>query len=156
MTWASAPRWLAGLVLAATGAGGGCALEPDVGPLLAGTCDNRDTHPEASVSFAAQIQPVITRRTAGCTCHLPGSGGPGIGTALSGLNLASLSSLRQGGTNSGARIVVPGEPCGSILYQKVYDAPPFGSRMPFDGPPFLSDQEIAQIHDWIAEGANDN
>jgi len=35
-------------------------------------------------------------------------------------------------------------------------APPFGSRMPSNGPPYFSPGERALIADWIAEGANDN
>jgi len=138
-----------GLALAA-------CLEPEVGPLLAGTCKNADSDPAVAVSFASQIQPMFTRMTAGCGCHLQNAAGPGIGVQLSGLNLSSLSALKAGGRNSGARIVVPMEPCESILYEKVYEAPPFGSRMPLGGPPFLSAQDLDLLHDWIAEGAVDN
>jgi hypothetical protein len=147
-------RWFAVLWLAAIAA---CAqLEPDVGPLLAGVCDNADTDPATSVSFSTQIRPVLSRPMAGCDCHMPGAGGPGPATVITGLDLSSLSSLRAGGRSSGSRIVVSLEPCSSILYQKVDEAPPFGSRMPLGGPPFLSDEEIRFIHDWIAEGAADN
>lgn len=131
-----------------------CAqLEPDVGPLLAGSCDNRDTDPDASVSFTKQIRPLFDRTRGGCGCHLPSSSGPGPGTQLSGLDLSSLASLRVGGVGSGPQIIVDGEPCASILYQKVSPAPPFGSRMPLDGPPFLTAGELQLLHDWIAEGA---
>jgi len=54
------------------------------------------------------------------------------------------------------KIVVPGQPCASILYLKVDEAPPFGARMPLDGPPFWTEDEIQRLHDWIAEGAGDN
>ena len=87
---------------------------------------------------------------------MPSAAGPGTGTQLSGLDLSSLSSLRAGGASSGSRIVVAGEPCSSIIYLKVEQAPPFGSRMPLGGPPFLTDEEENLLHDWIAEGANDN
>ena len=144
---------LAGLAVAAVAA---CALKPDVGPLLASTCDDADSRPEASVSFSAQIRPLINRATGGCSCHLPSASGPGTAIQLSGLDLSSLTSLRAGGLTSGSRIVVPLQPCESILYQKVDDAPPFGNRMPLGGPPFLSADELRLIHDWIAEGAADN
>jgi hypothetical protein len=134
-----------------------CAqLEPDVGPLLAGRCDDADTDPGTRISFATQIRPLINRSPGGCGCHLPTASGPGPGTVLGGLNLSSLEELRQGGFNSGELAVVTGRPCASILYQKVSDAPPFGSRMPLGGPPFLTPEELALIHDWIAEGAADN
>lgn len=130
----------------------GCSVVPDVGPRLAGMCDDTDSRPAGKpVSFAGDIQPLILRQMGGCGCHLNG-----IGTQLAGLNLSSVSTLRMGGFNSGTRIVIPGDPCSSIMYQKISDDPPFGSRMPLNGPPFWTDAEIQLLHDWITEGANDN
>jgi hypothetical protein len=141
---------LGGAVLAA------CALEPDVGPLLAGTCKNADRDPDHSVSFSGDIRPLFNRMMAGCGCHMPSASGPGAGTQLSGLDLSSLAALRAGGANSGSRIVVAGEPCSSILYLKIEQAPPFGARMPLGGPPFFTDEEEDLLHDWISEGAANN
>jgi hypothetical protein len=146
--------FLFGLPLVAAAA---CAqLEPDVGPLLAGACDNADTNPASGVSFATQIRPLLSRPMAGCGCHMPSAAGAGPATQITGLDLGTLASLRAGGHNSGSQIVIAMEPCSSVLYQKIDDAPPFGSRMPLGGPPFLTDEEINLIHDWIAEGAADN
>lgn len=129
-----------------------CSVVPDVGPRLAGTCDDTDSRPaDKPVSFASDIHPLIFRQMGGCGCHLNG-----IGTQLAGLNLSSLSTLRAGGLHSGERIIVAGEPCSSIMYQKLSDTPPFGSRMPLNGPPFWNADELQLLHDWIAEGANDN
>lgn len=147
------PAALAGLGLVCLAA---CALEPDVGARLPGNCSNADSKPATSVSFANDIRPLINRQMGGCSCHLPSSTGAGTGTQLSGLDLSSLSSLRAGGLNSGSRVVVSGEPCASIIYLKVDEAPPFGSRMPLNGPPFWTPDEVNLLHDWIAEGANDN
>jgi hypothetical protein len=144
---------LAGLGLVAVAA---CALAPDVGPLLAGTCNSTDSRPETAVSFGADIRPLLSGPTGSCGCHLQSSGGPGPGVQLSGLDLSSFETLRDGGLISGARIVVAGDPCASILYQKLSVAPSFGSRMPLNGPPFLTDDQLRLIHDWIAEGAKDN
>ena len=132
------------------------ACAPDVGSPLAGTCDDTDTNPEVNVSFSTQIRPLLTRSPGGCICHMPTSTGLGPATQIIGLNLGSLASLRTGGVTSGRQIVVGGEPCASILYQKVSEAPPFGSRMPLNGPPYLTKEERALLHDWIAEGASDN
>lgn len=138
--------------VAALAALAACSVVPDVGPRLAGTCDDTDSRPAGKpVSFAGDIQPLIFRGKGGCGCHLDG-----IGTRLAGLNLSSLSNLRMGGFNSGARIIVAGEPCSSLMYQKLSDAPPFGSRMPLNGPPFWTTDELQLLHDWIAEGASDN
>jgi hypothetical protein len=134
----------------------GCSLVPDVGPRLAGTCDDSDGHAGKPVSFSGDIHPLIARSPGGCGCHLPTPNGDGVGTQISGLNLSSLTTLRMGGLNTGARIIVAGEPCSSLMYQKLSDAPPFGSRMPLNGPPFWSTDELQLLHDWIAEGASDN
>jgi hypothetical protein len=145
---------LTGLVLTAIV---GCTtLEPDVGRLLAGTCANADTDPGVDVSFSANIRPLLVRSPGGCSCHMPTSGELGAATLIVGLNLGSLESLREGGVTSGERVVVAGEPCASIMYQKVSEAPPFGSRMPLNGPPYLSVEDRQLLHDWIAEGALDN
>ena len=144
------------VALLAALAAGGCTLAPDVGPRLAGTCEDADSNPGTPVSFSASIRPLISRQMGGCSCHLPTPNGDGVGTQISGLNLSSLSTLRRGGLNSGAKVIIAGEPCSSIMYQKLSDAPPFGSRMPLNGPPYWNSDELQLLHDWIAEGANDN
>jgi len=49
--------------------------------------------------------------------------------------------------------VVPGQPAASELLRRIKgQARP---RMPFDGPPFLSQEEINLIETWIAQGARD-
>jgi hypothetical protein len=133
----------------------GCALEPDVGPLLAGACKDDDTNPARTVSFAHDIRPILSAPMGGCSCHLAPTGAPGPGTVITGLDLASYQTLIEGGHNSGTAIVVANQPCASILYQKIGVAPPFGSRMPL-GLPALSEGQIQLVHDWIAEGAVDN
>jgi hypothetical protein len=142
----------------------GCIdYEPDVGKRFPGGndggvdavegapvgCDNRDSDPLTVVSFSANIRPLMNRTPGGCApCHL--------GRATSGGDWSSYQSLRRGGTNSGARIVVTGEPCSSIFFQKLGRTPPFGSRMPLNGPPYFSAEERQLVHDWIAEGAQNN
>ena len=125
---------------------------PDAGPgpdgaAATGTCVDSD--PATPVLFSTHIRPVLARSPGGCTgCH---------GTsATSGFNLTSYDSLRGGGQVSGDGIVVPGNPCDSILYQKLGPAPPFGARMPYNGPPFFSSDDLALLRDWIAEGALNN
>lgn len=138
--------------LLALAAAAGCSVVPDVGPRLAGTCDDTDSRPAGKpVSFAGDIQPLILRDMGGCSCHLNG-----IGTQIAGLNLSSVSTLKVGGFHSGPQIAIAGDPCSSIMYQKLSDTPPFGSRMPLNGPPFWTPEELQLLHDWIAEGTNDN
>jgi hypothetical protein len=134
----------------------GCDLEPDVGPPMFERCDNTDSEPGTPVSWTNDIAPILSRSMGGCIpCHDPAAP-DNIGVTVGGLDLGSLASLRRGGARGGAGIVVPGAPCESVLYQKVIPAPPFGGRMPLDGPPFLSATEQRLIHDWIAEGAEEN
>lgn len=130
-----------------------CFTEPDVGEPLAGECDSDDSDPATKVSFGRDIRPLFDRSReegAGCGCHNKPSNPAG------GLGLGSIPDLMRGGTNSGADIVIPGDPCASILYQKMTETPPYGARMPSNGPPFFSDEETMLVHDWIAEGADDN
>lgn len=144
---------VAGLAAAAITA---CGLEPDVGARLPGGCDEFQDVAAEPVSFSRDIRPLINRQSGGCSCHLPSATGAGTGTQISGLNLSSLTTLRAGGANSGTRAIVAGQPCESILYLKLEQSPPFGSRMPLNGPPFWTQAELKLLHDWIAQGASDN
>ncbi|MEM6369335.1 MAG: hypothetical protein AAF851_13610 [Myxococcota bacterium] len=142
------------LVPVVCGCGG---LDPQVGDLVNARCRDEDSNPDRDVSFREDVMPLILgeRDDPGCGCHLPNEPDP-IGFTLTGLDLSSYEDLLQGGANSGGSIVVPGSPCASILWQKTGSAPPFGARMPFDGPPFLSPAARRLVADWIAEGANDD
>lgn len=106
------------------------------------------------MSFGRDIRPLLDRPSgeAGCSCHRPN----GFGHQLGGFNIASLETIRQGGLNTGAQVILPGDPCASLLVHKLSEAPPVGARMPLDGPPYLSVEERQLVHDWIAEGADDD
>jgi hypothetical protein len=149
-------RWCALAALALTA---GCLdpVEPDVGEPLRPVCVDEDSDPETPVGFAEEIAAALLDRAdlACVDCHSGGGDNP-IGLHTSGLSLSSYASLRRGGDRSGDDIVLPGRPCESILLQKVGEAPPFGARMPLDGPPFLTVEERQLISDWIAEGANED
>jgi mono/diheme cytochrome c family protein len=128
----------------------GCidALEPDTGAALAGRCVDEDSDTGTSVSFVTDIAPVFAERCA--ACHFPDGIAP-IGLQVTGLDLSSHASVIAG-ARTGA-VVVADKPCASVLFLKVSPGPPFGGRMPLNGPPFLTDGQIQLIHDWIAEGA---
>ncbi|WP_152629811.1 c-type cytochrome domain-containing protein [Haliangium ochraceum] len=148
------------LALIALGSLSACILDPlapEVGEELASDCDNADSDPDTPVQYSSDIvQRIFERDEVGCLfCHAPDADIP-IGFQQSQLDVSSYESLRQGGLISRTGIVVPGRPCDSILLQKVSEVPPYGQRMPFNGPPFLAEQEIQLIHDWIAEGAQNN
>ena len=57
----------------------------------------------------------------------------------------------------GAIRVIPGDPDNSYLIQKLEGTTGIaGRRMPFNGPPYLSDGQILIIRRWIALGAPNN
>lgn len=129
----------------------GCGmLDPEVGPEreeVAPVCAAGDSDPSTRVSFE-QVRDVLFRP--GCSCHTVAGG---LGRVVGGLDLDDYDALRRGGAVSGADIVVPGDPCASVLVQKTLDPPPFGARMPFNGRR-LQEGERQLIIDWIAEGAS--
>lgn len=110
------------------------------------------------VSFARDIRPLMNRanddpQAHGCKfCHYS-TEPQHIGLDLVGLDMSTLGNLRKGGKNTGANIVVPGNPDGSAIIQKLRGTFPRGLRMPYSGPPYWSDAEIALMARWIAQGA---
>jgi hypothetical protein len=145
--------WLGVLVLGACG-----ELDPRVGvPRVA--CEDVDSDPATTVSFARDIRPLMNRGPEdpsghGCIfCHYSTQSSH-LCTDITGLDLATLGHLRRGGVTSGTGVVVAGKPCESALVQKLQGDYPVGLQMPKDGPPFWSKQEVQLVIDWIAEGAS--
>lgn len=71
-----------------------------------------------------------------------------MGPAPEGYRLTS----REAAISAADRVrIVPGQPAASEILRRLrgQSLP----RMPFDGPPFLSDEEIALIASWIEQGA---
>ncbi|MEP7122827.1 MAG: hypothetical protein ABJE95_18015 [Byssovorax sp.] len=137
------------------------ALEPDFGALVV----REDPAPDGGaagdaggISFARDIRPILAREP-------DSAGGPGckkchystqsehIGYDLGALDLATLGALRKGGTTGGARIVIPGDPEGSVIIQKLEGTYGYGARMPRSGPPYLRPEEIDLVKSWILDGA---
>ncbi|MBK7076554.1 MAG: hypothetical protein IPH44_30105 [Myxococcales bacterium] len=147
-------RGAALLLVALSGAACVDVLGPEVGPLDDNRCELTDSDPATTVSFATDLLGGALRRTdTDCLrCHTAG----GTGLRDSGLDLGSYTALRLGGNRSRQTIVVAGDPCASVLVQKLGPAPPFGARMPRNGPPYLPASDVALITDWILEGAHDN
>lgn len=113
-------------------------------------CVIMDSDPKRDVSFADDIMPILER----CSCHNSNSG-DSYAISESGLTIEDYESVRVGGYDSGDKIIVPGNACDSILLQKLGTNPPFGERMPLEGP-YLSESEMRLLSDWIVEGARDN
>lgn len=130
-----------------------CALvEPEVGDPL-GPCADADSDPNATVSFKAQVRPLMGgahgARACG-DCHAEGKNTQ-EGFLASHLDVTTLGKLRKGGTNTADDIIVPGSPCKSAVVEKLRGTYA-GARMPKGGP-YWSPEDIQVMMDWIAEGA---
>ena len=96
----------------------------------------------ACIEYTTVIQPLMD---AECTyCH-------GGGTPLRDLSLESLADVLAGSATG--PMVVACDSAGSVLHQKLTPMPPFGLRMPLDGPPYLTPAQIDVVGQWIDEGA---
>jgi hypothetical protein len=74
-------------------------------------------------------------------------------TGVSIANLVNIASVGK----AGAVRVIPGNPSGSYLIQKLEGASDIvGLRMPRNGPPYLTTEQIALIRQWIQNGAPNN
>lgn len=93
----------------------------------------------------ADVQPILGARCAKCHTDDGLRGAPPEGYRLNNYanTLASADRAR----------VVPGRPEASELVRRIRGQS--RPRMPFDGPPYLDDDEIRRIERWIAEGARD-
>ena len=111
--------------------------------------------PTSGTTFS-QIQAQIL--TPACTsCHTDEGRNPSGGLNLkAGSAYTSLVGVASTG-KAGAIRVIAGNPSGSYLVQKLEGAADIvGLRMPRNGPPFLSDAQVAQIRQWIQGGAPNN
>ena len=109
-----------------------------------------------TVSFSQQIQaPIFT--TTCVACHTDDGRTPSGGLNLkAGTSFGQLVNIASTG-KAGATRVIPGNPSGSYLVQKLEGAADIvGLRMPRNGPPFLTDAQIATIRQWIQNGAPNN
>lgn len=91
------------------------------------------------------VQPILN---ASCVhCHSrPGT----MGAPPEGLVLSSHAELFR---TPERPVVVPGIPAASLLLRHIRGTET--PRMPFDGPPFLTEEEVALLERWIRDGARD-
>lgn len=93
-----------------------------------------------------------------CTdCHTNVGRNPSAGMMLTHdaayTQIVNVASARK----AGAIRVIPGDPDDSYLIHKVEGLPDIvGVRMPYSGPPYLTDGQILIIKRWIALGAPRN
>src|SRR5574341_623399 len=84
------------------------------------------------ISFAGEVRDTFVVRCAKSGCHGPGSSQGGFT-----MGNVTWSEITNGFGNHGA-VLVPGDALASNIFLKTTASPPFGFRMPNDGPPFLS------------------
>lgn len=114
---------------------------------------NGGTIPD-TVSFAANIRPLVASRCALVSCHGSLSGSGGLAFNSTNPDHSTITTI----TSPNGRFVVPGSSATSNFYLKVIPVvptPPGGPRMPFGLEPLNSDLQNA-IKRWIDQGAMDN
>lgn len=104
----------------------------------------------------SQIQAqIFTPTCAKAGCHVTGIAPLGL-VLEPGQSFRNLVRVRAQG-NPTLNRVEPGDPERSYLIKKLRGDPDIvGDRMPQDGPPFLTPEEVAGIAGWIRAGAPEN
>jgi len=130
--------------------------------VAAAGCSSSNSSPSApstpTVSFATQIQAQILNPA--CTaCHTDDGRTPSSNLNLkSGVpisNLVNVACVCPG--HATVMRVIPGNPSGSYMIQKLEGAADIvGLRMPRNGPPYLTTDQVALIRQWIQNGAPNN
>jgi hypothetical protein len=93
-------------------------------------------------TFKDNVQPVFNGRCV--KCH-----NPGVLTLVAGQSYAAL--VNKPATQSFGTLVLPFDSAGSVLFNRLTGTGL--ARMPADGPPFLTSNEISIIKAWIVMGA---
>lgn len=114
------------------------------------------TNTTPTVTFSTQIQQQIFN-PACVSCHTDEGRTPASNLNLrSGVSHAQLVGVASVG-KAGAVRVIAGNASGSYLIQKLEGASDIvGLRMPRNGPPFLTTEQVALIRQWITNGAPNN
>ena len=137
----------------------GCGLLAIVGSTA---CDEKlsdltGPSPNLTVSFASIRAEIIDTtdsagRSACVSCHNPQGRTP---MNLQADPYAALVNVQSRG-RPGETLVIPGNPNDSYLIRKLEGRNITGVRMPFSGPPYLTDGQIRVIRRWIEIGAPNN
>jgi hypothetical protein len=131
--------------------------------VLVAACSGRHESPSEPASPGSspaltfsQIQTTIfTPTCAKAGCHSSGTAASGLvldsGRAYSGI----VGQPSQ--ENPALLLISPGDPERSYLLKKIRGDPDItGARMPADGPPFLTSDQIGGLTAWIRAGAPNN
>ena len=138
--------WLISFAIAFAGFAAACGDDSPAAP----------TNTAPTVTFSTQIQQQILN-PACVSCHTDEGRTPASGLNLrSGVSHSQLVGVASVG-KAGAVRVIAGNASGSYLIQKLEGASDIvGLRMPRNGPPFLTTEQVALIRQWITNGAPNN
>jgi uncharacterized membrane protein len=114
---------------------------PDIAPPVAAHVEEA---PAAAGVLYSHVERIFLQRCVKCHSDANAAGPP------EGLRLGTLQQILTGGERV---VVVPGNAGASELIRRVRGRSL--PRMPFDGPPFLNDEQIRLLSDWINQGARD-
>lgn len=129
--------------------------------VFAPACSSTSTStPAAKLS---QIYPLIFPPTtkAQCNqCHNNPANDVGNGKLNMGADQATAYAALVGKTSASSKcggkpMVVPGDPEGSLFYEKMTAIPPCGGHMPLGGDPLTAEQ-LDMVRSWIAGGAKND
>ena len=130
---------------------GGCGLVCGIGTDCSGgacVCS------PASVSFAADVQPIFTAKCASAGCHASSSPQAGLVLA-SGSAYASIVNVNAAQCGGTRKRVLPGDPDNSYIIDKLLGSNLCGgAKMPASGT--MDPGQIDTIAAWICAGAQNN
>ncbi len=108
------------------------------------------------VSFARQVQPILTAGCLGAGCHAGQFPAQNLdmGTAAKAYGVLTTKQSTENPC-TGMELVVPGSPETSVLMKKLTGTSCGFTQMPLGRPP-LSAVDLATISAWIAQGAANN
>lgn len=135
-------QWVREGLAGPDGAADETASEPPALPETEGVDDGTSRAGNGPVTFA-DVEPIFLQRCVMCHSDAAPPQRP-----PEGLRLNTYENILAGGERLA---VVPGRPAHSELVRRIEGTA--RPRMPFNGPPWLSDDEISLIRQWIEEGA---
>lgn len=121
--------------------------------LVTFSCSDKSTgSDDFNATYSDIYSNVISTRCATSGCHV--SSHPYLD--LSNKELAYTKLINKKNHSNTFDYIEPNEPDNSYLYLKIIGDPGAGARMPKNGPPYLTEDEISTIREWIESGALNN
>jgi hypothetical protein len=116
--------------------------------------------PSLEPTFSSVRSLIVTQsdsagRTACVACHTNVGRAPAGALNMAGDTYAAFVN-QPSRLRAGEVLVRPGDPANSYLIKKLRGVGISGVRMPFNGPPYLTEGQILVIERWIQLGAENN